>query len=84
MNGFESRHPHYWLAQWKSTEPRTRASQVQLLRQPALVVCRLVSGAAVVTYKVADPLKAVTTVEDYRQALYREAQLALRGVIRHA
>jgi len=36
---------------------------------------------AVVTYKVADPLKAVTTVEDYRQALYREAQLALRGVI---
>jgi len=41
----------------------------------------LVSGAAVVTYKVADPLKAVTTVEDYRQALYREAQLALRGVI---
>jgi len=36
---------------------------------------------AVVTYKVADPLKAVTTVEDYRQALYREAQLALRGVV---
>jgi regulator of protease activity HflC (stomatin/prohibitin superfamily) len=36
---------------------------------------------AVVTYKVVDPLKAVTTVEDYRQALYREAQLALRAVI---
>jgi regulator of protease activity HflC (stomatin/prohibitin superfamily) len=36
---------------------------------------------AVVTYKVADPLKAVSAVEDYRQALYREAQLALRGVI---
>jgi regulator of protease activity HflC (stomatin/prohibitin superfamily) len=36
---------------------------------------------AVVTYKVADPLAAVTTVEDYRQALYREAQLALRGVV---
>ena len=36
---------------------------------------------AVVTFKVADPLKAVTTVEDYRQALYREAQLALRAVI---
>jgi len=36
---------------------------------------------AVVRFKVADPLKAVTTVEDYRQALYREAQLALRGVI---
>ena len=36
---------------------------------------------AVVTFKVADPLKAVSTVEDYRQALYREAQLGLRGVI---
>jgi regulator of protease activity HflC (stomatin/prohibitin superfamily) len=36
---------------------------------------------AVVTYKVADPVKAVTTVEDYRQALYREAQLALRAVV---
>jgi regulator of protease activity HflC (stomatin/prohibitin superfamily) len=36
---------------------------------------------AVVTYKVADPVKAVTTVEDHRQALYREAQLALRAVL---
>ena len=36
---------------------------------------------AVVTFKVADPLKAVTTVDDHRQALYREAQLALRAVI---
>jgi regulator of protease activity HflC (stomatin/prohibitin superfamily) len=36
---------------------------------------------AVVTYKVADPLTAVSTVEDYRQALYREAQLALRAVV---
>ena len=36
---------------------------------------------AVVTFKVADPLKAVTVVDDFRQALYREAQLALRGTI---
>jgi regulator of protease activity HflC (stomatin/prohibitin superfamily) len=36
---------------------------------------------AVVTFKVADPVKAVTTVDDFRQALYREAQLALRAVI---
>jgi regulator of protease activity HflC (stomatin/prohibitin superfamily) len=36
---------------------------------------------AVVAFKVADPLKAVTVVDDYRQALYREAQLALRGVV---
>ena len=36
---------------------------------------------AVVTWKVADALRAVTTVEDCRQALYREAQLALRAAI---
>jgi regulator of protease activity HflC (stomatin/prohibitin superfamily) len=36
---------------------------------------------AVVTFKVADPLKAVSAVEDHRQALYREAQLALRAAV---
>lgn len=36
---------------------------------------------AVVTFKVADALVAVTAVEDYRQALYREAQLVLRAGI---
>ncbi|MFN7973703.1 MAG: slipin family protein [Acidobacteriota bacterium] len=36
---------------------------------------------AVVTYKVVDPLKSVVVVEDARQALYREAQLALRATI---
>jgi regulator of protease activity HflC (stomatin/prohibitin superfamily) len=36
---------------------------------------------AVVSYKVADPLQAVIAVEDHRQALYREAQLALRAVV---
>ena len=36
---------------------------------------------AVVTYKVADALRAVTATEDHRQALYREAQLALRAAV---
>jgi regulator of protease activity HflC (stomatin/prohibitin superfamily) len=36
---------------------------------------------AVVTFRVVDALKAVTLVEDHRQALYREAQLALREVV---
>ncbi|MBI2190389.1 MAG: slipin family protein [Planctomycetes bacterium] len=36
---------------------------------------------AVVTYKVAHALRAVAEVVDYRQALYRDAQLALRAVI---
>lgn len=35
----------------------------------------------VVTYRVADAARAVTAVESYEQALYREAQLALRAVI---
>ncbi|QDV33310.1 slipin family protein [Tautonia plasticadhaerens] len=33
---------------------------------------------ALVTYVVSDPRRTVCTVDDYRQALYREAQLALR------
>jgi len=36
---------------------------------------------AVVTYRVTDPEKSVTEVEDSQQSLYREAQLALRAVI---
>ena len=36
---------------------------------------------AVVTYRVADARKAVSTTDDVRQALYREAQLALRAIV---
>lgn len=36
---------------------------------------------AVVAFRVVDPVRAVTTVENYAQALYRESQLALRGAI---
>ena len=36
---------------------------------------------AVVTYRVADARQAVSVVDDVRQALYREAQLALRAVV---
>jgi SPFH domain / Band 7 family len=36
---------------------------------------------AVVTYRVVDARAAVGTVDDVRQALYREAQLALRAVV---
>jgi regulator of protease activity HflC (stomatin/prohibitin superfamily) len=36
---------------------------------------------AILTYRVADARKAVETVSDVSQALYREAQLALRAVI---
>ena len=36
---------------------------------------------AVATYRVVDPRQAVTAVDDGRQALYREVQLALRAVV---
>ncbi|MBX7166833.1 MAG: slipin family protein [Pirellulales bacterium] len=36
---------------------------------------------AVVTYRVVDARAAVSTAEDAKQALYREAQLALRAVV---
>jgi regulator of protease activity HflC (stomatin/prohibitin superfamily) len=36
---------------------------------------------SVVTYRVADALKSVSVVDDSKQAIYREAQLALRAVI---
>lgn len=34
-----------------------------------------------VGYQVVDPVKAVSTVDDYAQAFYREAQLALRAAV---
>jgi regulator of protease activity HflC (stomatin/prohibitin superfamily) len=36
---------------------------------------------AVITYRVADARRAVSAADDARQALYREAQLALRAVV---
>ena len=36
---------------------------------------------AVVTYRVPDARKAVSITDDVRQALYREAQLALRAIV---
>ena len=36
---------------------------------------------AVVTYRIVDARKAVSSTEDARQTLYREAQLALRAVV---
>ncbi len=36
---------------------------------------------AMVNYRVTDAVKAATVSDDYKQALYREAQLALRAVV---
>jgi regulator of protease activity HflC (stomatin/prohibitin superfamily) len=75
-------------AAWKGVA-RVRVVDVDLREQVADVAGQEIMTAdkvtlrlnAVVTYRVADPVKAVTTVEDHRQALYREAQLALRAVV---
>jgi len=75
-------------ALWKGVV-RARVAVVELREQTADVAGQEIMTAdkvtlrlnAVVTFKVADPLRAVSAVEDYRQALYREAQLALRAVV---
>ena len=36
---------------------------------------------ALVTYRIADARKAVSSTDDVRQALYRETQLALRAIV---
>jgi regulator of protease activity HflC (stomatin/prohibitin superfamily) len=74
---------------WWTGVARTRAVIVDLREQVLDVVGQDIMTAdkvtlrlnAVLAYRVADPVKAVTAVEDFRQALYRETQLALRGVI---
>ena len=75
-------------ALWKGVA-RARIAVVELREQVADVAGQEIMTAdkvtlrmnAVVTFKVADPLRAVSAVEDYRQALYREAQLALRAIV---
>jgi regulator of protease activity HflC (stomatin/prohibitin superfamily) len=75
-------------ALWKGVA-RARVAVVELREQTADVAGQEIMTAdkvtlrlnAVLTSKVADPLRAVSAVEDYRQALYREAQLALRAVV---
>lgn len=76
------------LAFWKNAG-RIRVVDVDRREQVADIAGQEIMTAdkvtlrlnAVVTFRVADPLKAVTAVEDFKQALYREAQLALRAVI---
>lgn len=73
---------------WKGIA-RMKLSDVDLREQVADVSGQEIVTAdkvtlrinAVVTFRVADPVKALTSVEDFRQALYREAQLALRAVV---
>ena len=73
---------------WKNIE-RVKVLQVSLRELTLDVAGQEIMTAdkvtlrlnAVVTYRVADALASVTRTEDVKQALYREAQLALRAVI---
>lgn len=65
---------------WKAVDLREQVADVagQEIMTADKVTLRV---NLVVTYRVNDAVKAVTTVNDYAQTLYREAQLALRESI---
>jgi regulator of protease activity HflC (stomatin/prohibitin superfamily) len=73
---------------WKG-EGHVQVLQVDLRERSADVTGQEIMTAdkvtlrlnALVTFKVADPVKAVVEVEDHAQALHRQAQLALRAVV---
>lgn len=65
---------------WKTVDRREQVADVagQEIMTADKVTLRV---NLLVTYQVADALKAVSSVTDYAQALYREAQLALRAAV---
>lgn len=65
---------------WKSIDLR---EQIEDIQGQEILTSDKVSLRVnlVVTFRVIDPLKAVTEVSEWRQALYREAQLALRTAV---
>ena len=65
---------------WKSVDLREQVADVagQEIMTADKVTLRV---NLVVTYQVTDVVKAVTAVADHNQALYREAQLALRKAV---
>jgi regulator of protease activity HflC (stomatin/prohibitin superfamily) len=65
---------------WKSVDLREQVADVsgQEIMTSDKVTLRV---NLVVSYRVDDAERAITVVEDYKQALYREAQLALRAAI---
>ncbi len=65
---------------WKSVDRREQHADVagQEIMTSDKVTLRV---NLLVTYIVTEPVQALTTVSDYAQALYREAQLALRATV---
>ena len=65
---------------WKAVDRREQTADVagqEIITQDKVTL----RVNLLVTYSVVDPVKAVTSVADYQQALYREAQLVLRAAV---
>ncbi len=74
----------FWKGQAdaKVVEVDTRETMIDVGGQDIMTADKVTLRLnAVVTYKVVDARRAVTQTDDVRQALYRETQLVLRGVI---
>ena len=74
----------FWknMAQGKFVQEDLREAMFDVAGQDIMTADKVTLRMnAVVTYRVADARTAVSTVDDVRQALYREAQLALRAVV---
>ncbi|MGL4465331.1 MAG: slipin family protein [Planctomycetia bacterium] len=69
-------------AEAKIVEVDLRETMIDVAGQDMLTADKITLRLnAVVTYKVVDARQAVGRTDDVRQALYREAQLVLRGVV---
>ena len=74
----------FWknMAQVKFVQEDLRETMADIAGQEIMTADKVTLRMnAVVTYRVIDARKAVSTVEDAKQALYREAQLAVRAVV---
>jgi regulator of protease activity HflC (stomatin/prohibitin superfamily) len=74
----------FWknLAQVKFVQEDLREATFDIAGQDIMTADKVTLRMnAVATYRVVDARQAVSVVDDVRQALYREAQLALRAVV---
>ena len=74
----------FWknLAEYKVLTVDTRELMLDVAGQEIMTADKVTLRLnALVSYRVADARMALTVVDDFKQALYREAQLVLRAVI---
>lgn len=74
----------FWrgIADAKVVEVDTREATLDISGQEIMTADKVsLRLNALVSYRIADAAKAVSVADDSRQALYREAQLALRAIV---